>query len=267
MLAGGMPVRVVGLTVGHFDTHAGQVATMQPRPRPRLGLAARVPARPRGARHRRPRARARVVGVRPPRRRERVRRHRPRRRRASASSIGSKLTGKQIGSHPGVSGGLDAQGNLKPSADFRAVYSAILEQWLDVDANDVIPGVAAFKRPDPAQVRRAALAALVAVGAALAVVPAQAAEVPIKITRVQVSGKEFFYALSRAHGRRRARRSCEFVNFGEDPHDMRIRRVGGTHTYRTPLVQPGRLLRPRAEARCPAATSSGAASRTTRRSG
>ena len=44
-------------------------------------LAARVPARPRGARHRRPRARARVVGVRPPRRRERVGRNRPRRRR------------------------------------------------------------------------------------------------------------------------------------------------------------------------------------------
>ena len=61
--------------------------------------------------------------------------------------IGSKLSGKQIGSHPGVTSGLDSQGNLKPSADFRAVYSAILEQWLDADANDVIPNVAAFKRP------------------------------------------------------------------------------------------------------------------------
>jgi plastocyanin len=86
-------------------------------------------------------------------------------------------------------------------------------------------------------VRRAALAALVVV-AGLAVMPAQAAKGPIKVTRVQVSGKEFWYALSRrtvAPGTA----IVEFVNFGEDPHDMRIRRVGGTRTYRTPLVQPG----------------------------
>ena len=84
--------------------------------------------------------------------------------------------------------------------------------------------------------RRAALAALAAV-AGLAVVPAHAAG-PIKITRVQVSGKEFFYALSRrtvAPGDA----IVQFVNFGEDPHDMRIRRVGGTRTYKTPIVQPG----------------------------
>jgi plastocyanin len=85
-------------------------------------------------------------------------------------------------------------------------------------------------------VSRAALAALAAV-AGLMVVPAHAAG-PIKITRVQVSGKEFFYALSRktvAPGDA----IVQFVNFGEDPHDMRIRRVGGTRTYKTPLVQPG----------------------------
>ena len=29
MLAAGLPVRVVGLTVGHFDTHAGQTAVLQ----------------------------------------------------------------------------------------------------------------------------------------------------------------------------------------------------------------------------------------------
>lgn len=84
--------------------------------------------------------------------------------------------------------------------------------------------------------RRAALAVLAAT-AGLAVVPAQAAG-PIKVTRVQVSGKEFWYALSRravAPGTA----IVEFVNFGEDPHDMRIRRVGGTRTYKTPLVQPG----------------------------
>lgn len=88
--------------------------------------------------------------------------------------------------------------------------------------------------------RRAALAALAAV-TGLAVVPAHAAKGPIKITRVQVTGKEFFYALSR---KRVAPGPAivQFVNFGEDPHDMRIRRVGGTRTYRTPLVQPGQYV-------------------------
>ena len=84
--------------------------------------------------------------------------------------------------------------------------------------------------------RRAAAAALVA-GVALAAAPAQGAG-PVRVTRVQVSGKEFWYALSRrvvAPGPA----IVEFVNFGEDPHDMRIRRVGGTRVYKTPLVQPG----------------------------
>jgi plastocyanin len=89
-------------------------------------------------------------------------------------------------------------------------------------------------------VRLAALAALVT-ATGLTVVPAHAARAPIKITRVQVTGKEFVYALSRnrvAPGPA----IVQFVNFGEDPHDMRIRRVGGTRTYRTPLVQPGEYV-------------------------
>jgi plastocyanin len=86
-------------------------------------------------------------------------------------------------------------------------------------------------------VRRAALAALAAAVTGLAAVPAQGAP-PVKVTRVQVSAKEFWYALSRRTvGPGPA--IVELANFGEDPHDMRIRRIGGTRTYRTPLVQPG----------------------------
>ena len=81
------------------------------------------------------------------------------------------------------------------------------------------------------------LAALAALVVGLAAVPAHAAP-PIKITRVQVSGKEFWYALSRRTVVA-GPAIVEFVNFGEDPHDMRIRRVGGTRTYKTPIVQPG----------------------------
>ena len=52
-----------------------------------------------------------------------------------------------IGEFPGSTGGLDAQGNLRATADFRGVYGAILEQWLDTDAAAVIPDAASFARP------------------------------------------------------------------------------------------------------------------------
>ena len=31
----------------------------------------------------------------------------------------------------------------------------------------------------------------------------------------------------------------ELQNDGQDPHDLRVRRVGGSHTFSIPLVQPG----------------------------
>ena len=57
-------------------------------------------------------------------------------------------------------------------------------------------------------------------------------------SRVQVTAKEFFLALSRrsiASGPA----IVELVNFGEDAHDLRLQRIGGTRVYRTPVVQPG----------------------------
>ena len=32
----------------------------------------------------------------------------------------------------------------------------------------------------------------------------------------------------------------ELQNVGEDPHDLRVRRVGGTHTFSIPLTDPGK---------------------------
>ena len=52
-----------------------------------------------------------------------------------------------IGEYPGLSGGLDDQGNLRPTADFRGVYAALIEQWLGADAAQVIPNAARFQRP------------------------------------------------------------------------------------------------------------------------
>jgi uncharacterized protein (DUF1501 family) len=146
MLAGGMPVRVVGLTMGRFDTHAGQAASLTrdlglvsgsllafQRDLEARGIADRVLVHVwsefgrRGAENASNGTDHGSAGI--------------------GFLIGSKVKGQQIGSFPGVSSGLDSQGNLKPSADFRAVYSAILEQWLDIDGNEVIPGVQPFKRP------------------------------------------------------------------------------------------------------------------------
>jgi plastocyanin len=78
------------------------------------------------------------------------------------------------------------------------------------------------------------------VAAALAVVAlltgqASAAVAP---ARVQVSAKEFFYALSR-HSVVAGPAIVELVNFGQDPHDLRIERLGGGRLWKTPLVFPG----------------------------
>ncbi len=69
---------------------------------------------------------------------------------------------------------------------------------------------------------------LVPVGAAAGPAPA----------RLQVSADEFGVALSRSaiHG---GPAIVELVNYGEDDHDLALRRVGGTRTYRLGIVHPG----------------------------
>ena len=56
--------------------------------------------------------------------------------------------------------------------------------------------------------------------------------------RVQVSAQEFRFILSRT-AIKAGPAIVELVNLGQDPHDLRLKRVGGTKTYSTPLVQPG----------------------------
>ena len=58
--------------------------------------------------------------------------------------------------------------------------------------------------------------------------------------RLQVSADEFRYALSR-QSVESGPAIVELVNFGEDAHDLRLRRVGGTRTYRIGRVRPGRI--------------------------
>jgi uncharacterized protein (DUF1501 family) len=60
--------------------------------------------------------------------------------------IGSRASGTMVGEFPGLAT-LDEDDNLRPTSDFRALYCALLEQWLNVDASPVIPGAASFERP------------------------------------------------------------------------------------------------------------------------
>ena len=84
--------------------------------------------------------------------------------------------------------------------------------------------------------RRALLVAGLAV-----LVPAPAGATPPP-GRLQVVAREFSFALSRPK-LKPGPAIVELANFGEDAHDLRLRRVGGTRTYRIGAVQPGRQAR------------------------
>ncbi|HXV02549.1 MAG TPA: multicopper oxidase domain-containing protein [Gaiellaceae bacterium] len=57
-------------------------------------------------------------------------------------------------------------------------------------------------------------------------------------SRVQVTALEFEYRLSRLSVRQ-GPALIELVNYGEDEHDLVLRRVGGTRTYRLRKILPG----------------------------
>jgi hypothetical protein len=56
--------------------------------------------------------------------------------------------------------------------------------------------------------------------------------------RVQVGADEFRYSLSR-QSIKAGPAIIELVNYGEDEHDLRLRRIGGSRTYVVGNVRPG----------------------------
>jgi uncharacterized protein (DUF1501 family) len=60
--------------------------------------------------------------------------------------LGTRVRGQMIGELPRLRDGLDRDGNLKATVDFRGVYSSVLEQWFDADAAAVIPDARSFQR-------------------------------------------------------------------------------------------------------------------------
>jgi hypothetical protein len=59
--------------------------------------------------------------------------------------------------------------------------------------------------------------------------------------RVQVVAREYSFALSRP-SMKAGTAIVELANFGEDPHDLRLQRIGGTKVYGVPVTQPGGIV-------------------------
>jgi hypothetical protein len=57
-------------------------------------------------------------------------------------------------------------------------------------------------------------------------------------TRVQVVAMEFFYNLS-VHAVPAGPAIVQLVNFGQDAHDLRMERIGGSRVYGSPIIQSG----------------------------
>jgi uncharacterized protein (DUF1501 family) len=147
MVSAGLPLRCVALeATGEYDTHAGQASALAP--------ALTTTAQSLFAFQRDLEARGvadRVLTL--------VWTEFGRRARENGSGgtdhgaagtgflIGSRVSGHAVGEFPGLANGLDDDGNLKATADFRSVYASLLEQWLGFDAERVIPGAARFARP------------------------------------------------------------------------------------------------------------------------
>jgi uncharacterized protein (DUF1501 family) len=64
----------------------------------------------------------------------------------TAMVIGSRVRGGLVGELPALRNGLDHDGNLRATVDYRSVYCSLLEQWLGTDAGGVIPNARAYSR-------------------------------------------------------------------------------------------------------------------------
>ena len=53
--------------------------------------------------------------------------------------IGTGVSGRMIGEFPGFGKGLDGDGNVRATSDYRSVYASLLEQWYRVDAAAILP--------------------------------------------------------------------------------------------------------------------------------
>ena len=67
------------------------------------------------------------------------------------------------------------------------------------------------------------------------------AYLPPPPARVQVVAQEYSYSLSRSTVKA-GRVIVELVNRGQDTHDLELERVGSTHVFHFPKVEPGHYV-------------------------
>jgi uncharacterized protein (DUF1501 family) len=147
MLAAGLPMRIVALQApGHYDTHSDQAGTLS------SGLKLTADSLLAFQRDLEARGIADRVLV-------HVWSEFGRRGKENGSGgtdhgaagigfvLGTRAKGRMIGEFPGLRDGLDDDGNVKATTDYRAVYASLLEQWLGMDAGAVIPNADSFGRP------------------------------------------------------------------------------------------------------------------------
>jgi len=150
MIDGGLPLRVVAIETGGYDTHSNQEATLGPdlldvsdsllafqRDLETRGLQDRVLVHVWSEFGRRPEENGSgtdhgAAGV--------------------GFVVGSRASGQMVGSFPGLlDSQLDNADNLRATSDFRGAYRALLEQWLEVDSGEILPNASSFTPPNLVQ--------------------------------------------------------------------------------------------------------------------
>jgi uncharacterized protein (DUF1501 family) len=146
LLAAGLPLHVVSVEAGDadFDTHADQTANLGPRLQVVMDslLAFQRDLEARGLADRVLVSLWSEFGRRP----EENDSGTDHGAAGAAFVIGTRAAGQMVGEFPGM-GALDENQNLIATSDFRALYCALLEQWLGQDASAVMPDAAGLTRP------------------------------------------------------------------------------------------------------------------------
>jgi uncharacterized protein (DUF1501 family) len=144
MIDGGLPLKVVAIESGGYDTHSNQLTSLAGDLQ-EIGDSLRAFQRDLEARSLQDRVLVHVwseFGRRP----EENGSGTDHGAAGAGFVIGSQARGEMVGDFPGLSV-LDEDDNLRNTSDFRGVYCALLEQWLGVDAAPIIPNASSFTRP------------------------------------------------------------------------------------------------------------------------
>jgi uncharacterized protein (DUF1501 family) len=144
LIAGGLPLKVVAIESGGYDTHSNQLTSL-PGDLLEIGDSLRAFQRDLEARSIQDRVLVHVwseFGRRP----EENGSGTDQGAAGAGFLIGSQARGELVGQFPGLAV-LDEDDNLRNTSDFRGVYCSLLEQWLGVDAGPIIPNASSFTRP------------------------------------------------------------------------------------------------------------------------